>query len=77
MYSIAGKKRFNSRKYDKVIFEAETEQEIKDFMKEKKLIIKEVPYFFSHIVLSDDTIIRQTFRGLTCSPTKLLEVLKN
>ena len=35
------------------------------------------PYIFTHIKLSDNSIIVQTVNNFSCSPTKLLEALKS
>ena len=77
MYTIDKKKRVNSRKYTPVK-EFETEKEVINYMKENKITFAETPYFFTHILLSDDSIIRQ-FCGkfnLICSPIKLRDMLQ-
>lgn len=38
-------------------------------------LIATAPYFFSHLELSDGSIIRQEVMGLTCSPMKLRDLL--
>ena len=73
MYTIEVKKRANSRKYTPIL-QYENIDEVVRYVKEKKLSFTS-PYFFTHIALSDGSIIRQQVMGLTCSPEKLRDKL--
>ena len=74
MFTIEIKKRANSRKYTPVM-QFMNEDEVVRYVKEKKLSFTS-PYFFTHLELSDGSIIRQQIMGLTCSPLKLREKLE-
>lgn len=76
MYFIEKKARKNSKKYTKTNA-LSNESDVLEYMEVNDLsYIKETPYIFTHIELSDGSIITQNYQGLICSPTKLLEVLK-
>ncbi len=74
MYSIEVKKRKNSRKYTP-IKEFETEKEVINYMKENKITFAGTPYIFTHIMLSDDSIIKLNCMGMISSPSKLRDML--
>jgi hypothetical protein len=71
MYNIKSKKRSNSKKFDLIIFTAETDDEIIGYLKRNNLRVDHIPYIFTHIVLSNGQIITQDFRGIICSPQRL------
>ena len=77
MYYIQKKARKNSRSFSKTIKEMETIKEVLEYIKENNLTVTEYPYMFTHIPLSDDTIITQTVMNLNCSPVKLREAIVN
>lgn len=74
MYTIEKKKRVNSRTYTPFM-QYYNIDEVVAYVKEKELVASK-PYMFTHIKLSDGTIIRQEVMGLTCSPMKLAELLE-
>ena len=69
------KKRKNSKKYTP-LKEFETEQEVLDYLNENNLKYVGTPYIFTHINLSDGSIISQKYRGLMCSPETLKKRLE-
>ena len=77
MYEIQAKKRINSRKFT-TIHKFPTDIDVLCYVKNNKLTISEIPYIFTHIALSDGSIIMQKDDrfGLTCSPETLLKKLK-
>jgi len=74
MYTIEKKKRINSRKFTPIL-ELEDEGAVINYLKENNLVAVGTPYVFTHIELSNGMIIKQSFRGLICSPVKLAEML--
>jgi hypothetical protein len=76
-YQILGLKRANSRKYDKVIAEFETEDDVVNYLSVQGIKCLPNPYFFTHIKLDNNTIISSNTRGFTTSPEKLSERLKS
>ena len=70
MYNIEILKRKNSRTYSPVK-QLATEKEVVAYMKENKLVHAGTPYLFTHIKLSDGSIITQNYNGIMCSPIKL------
>ena len=80
MYHIQVKPRKNSKKYSKTIANLKDESAVINYMRENDLHYAGTPYFFSHIRLSDGSIITQTAvvgaSELVCSPTKLNDMIK-
>lgn len=76
MYFIKTLPRKNSKKYTKTVFESESKDEIKQFMKANDLQYTGTPYFFTCILLSNNHIITQEIRGLMTSPKELADELK-
>lgn len=78
MYHIEVLKRKNSRKYTPVL-DLPTEREVIEYMKEKQVTYAGTPYVFTHIKLSDGSIITQDVKfgdkEIMCSPTKLRDRL--
>lgn len=76
MYHIEVKKRKNSRKYTKVL-DLDGEAAVLEYLKKKGLTATGTPYIFTHIDVSDGSIITQTddHFGLICSPQKLRKML--
>lgn len=72
MYYIETKKRVNSKKYSKVK-ELPEISDVINYMAEKKIVATGTPYFFTHINLSDGSIVSQEYMGLLTSPMKLKE----
>ena len=79
MYKIEILKRKNSRKYSYLKDIGETIAEVLKYLKDNNIQADTVntPYIFTHIKLSDNSIIVQTVNNFSCSPTKLLEALKS
>ena len=75
MYYIQALPRSNSKKYSKTLCELPEIADVKEYLTEHCLTVTERPYFFTHLKLSDNSIITQKFSGLTCSPTKLADAL--
>lgn len=77
MYNIEIKKRVNSRKYS-AIQSFKSENEVIDYVKRNELRVSYIPYFFTHIGLSNGSIITQhdDNYGLMCSPQKLSGMLQ-
>lgn len=77
MYYLKTLKRKNSRKFDKIVFQTESEQEMKDFLLSNGLNAYSKPYVFTYIELPNNHIITQTHTpsGLICSPEKLFNFL--
>jgi len=75
MYAIQTKNRKNSRHYDKTIFTCETESQIKEYLNANNLIITGKPYIFTHLNLSDGSIITCSYNGIICSPQDLEKYL--
>lgn len=76
MYNIEVKKRKNSRKYTPVK-QLATDDEVIAYLKENGLEYAGTPYIFTHINLSDGSIITQKddHFGLICSPERLRDKL--
>jgi len=81
MYHIQVKPRKNSKKYSKTIADLKDEQEVLNYLEDNNLYYLSTPYFFTHIRLSNETIITQTAtvagQELPCSPIKLEKLLTN
>lgn len=77
MYYIQTKPRKNSRKYSKTIAKFMNIEEVPQYIKDNNLSVLPKPYFFTHIPLSDGSIITQTVGvyETVCSPMKLAERL--
>jgi len=74
-YTHEIRKRKNSVKFTAIAsFESETE--IISYLKQNNLSYVSSPYVFTYIQLSDGSIIRQTYMGMICSPTKLRDLIK-
>lgn len=76
VYTILGLKRANSKSYDKVIAEFETEEEVINYLNSKGLKCLPDPYVFAYIKLNDNTIIKQKYNNFPVSPNKLRDKLK-
>lgn len=78
MYNIEVKKRANSRKYTPVK-EFKTEQEVIDYLNDNGLEMIGTPYIFTHINLSDGSILTQHDDrfGMILSPVKMRDLLLN
>lgn len=74
MYCIEILKRKNSRKYTP-IKELKEIDDVVNYMKENKLKFAGTPYVFTHIELSDKSIVTQNYNGVVCSPEELRKVL--
>lgn len=80
MYQILGKKRSNSRKFEKVIFESEKEQAIIGWFdnlyrdQSKPGVVS--PYIFTHLGIGD-LVVTCNYRGIICSPEKLKKAFEN
>lgn len=72
MYYIEKKKRANSKKFTPVK-ELPEIPDVINYMAENKLVATGTPYMFTHINLSDGSIVSQRFNGIMCSPEKLRE----
>ena len=75
MYLVKILKGKNSRKYTTIEKLAEI-KDVKDYMKKKNLSYTGSPYFFTHVNLSDKSIVSQDINGICCSPEKLRDELK-
>ena len=75
MYYLEKLKRKNSRRYTPVKELGEDEKSVVKYMEDNDLQFAGSPYIFTHIKLSDGSIITQKFNGITCSPEKLRELL--
>ncbi len=81
MYHIQAKARSNSKKYGKTIASFPLISDVKKYLDDNHVHATERPYFFTHIKLSDNTIVTQTVTigtdnaEITCSPTSLAEAL--
>lgn len=79
MYTIKTKARRNSRTYGKIVAAIPDIAGVRAFLAANDLYVTNRPYFFTHLGLSDGSIIVQTVsvggKELTCSPTKLAEAL--
>lgn len=75
MFKIQTLKRKNSRKYTP-IKDIETIDGVVEYMKEKDLSYAGSPYFFTHVKLSDGSIVTENVQGFTCSPQKLRDRLQ-
>jgi len=60
----------------KILFEFETDEEVIEYMKSNNINYAGTPYIFTHINLSDRTIITQYCLGLFCSPERLRKKLE-
>lgn len=78
MYSIMGKKRINSRKFEKVIKEFKDEKEVLEYFKDKNILVSERPYIFTHLGLNTGEILVcvSDYHGIICSPEKMFDLLK-
>ena len=76
MFQIIGKKTKKSRSYNKVLLRYNNIDEVVKYVKEKNLTFSS-PYIFTHLLLSDNTIITEEFNGIICSPIKLKDKLSN
>lgn len=75
MYKIMTKKRANSRRHEKTLFQNENIDEVISYCKVQGIKYAGTPYIFSHIKLSDGSIVVQEVRGLTCSPIELKKAM--
>lgn len=79
MYTILTKKRANSKKRDLPVasFSDNEIPKIIEYMNKSKLFASS-PYFFTHLELSDGTMIKYivTKIGISASPTLLREALE-
>lgn len=78
MYYIKAKARKNSKTYSKTLAKLATIDDTIAYLAKNSLSITDKPYIFTHLGLSDGTILTQGVDmgcGLEvpCSPTKLLE----
>lgn len=71
MYKILTKKTKRSRSYERIIAQFMNIDEVIRYCKENNIKYAGTPYIFSHIKLSDGTIVTQEVMGMTCSPTTL------
>ena len=82
MYHIQARARKNSTKFSKTIVNCPEIEHVLDYLKEYKLEVLERPYIFTHLRLSDGTIITQTTEigkdkaSVLVSPEKLAKTLK-
>jgi len=76
MYNLETKKRFNSKNYS-VVRSFNSEAEVIEYVKGNDLKFS-IPYFFTHIQLSNGSIITQRDDnfGIICSPQKLTGMLQ-
>lgn len=74
MYKILSKKISRSRGYEKIIAQYQNIDEVVHYVKEKALGVSS-PYIFTHLNLSDGTIITQEIMGMMCSPEALRKIL--
>lgn len=74
MYKIEVRKRKNSKKFSPILQFCNIDEVVR-YVKEKGLTASS-PYYFSHLDLSDGSIITQEVMGLMCSPTKLRDLLE-
>lgn len=76
MYQIKGKKTIRSKRREKILYQFLNIDEVVRYVKDNNLTATS-PYIFTHLELSDGTIITQEVCGLTCSPIKLRDLLTN
>jgi len=81
MYAIQSKKRKNSRRFEKIVFETEQKDEIKNYLNENNYTIIGKPYIFTHIDIQDQNnnhqIITCSYNKIICSPEELYNQLTN
>ena len=73
MYYIKdlNKKRYVVRK----MFENDKVDELLAYLKDNGITFKGTPYIFTHIEMSDGSIISQDYQGIITSPEKLRKLL--
>lgn len=76
MYYLEILPRKNSRKYSIKQSLGDTLDSVIDYMKQNSLTYAGSPYFFTHIKLSDGSIVTQKYNGITCSPQSLKTALE-
>lgn len=60
-----------------VLREFETEEQVIEYLKKNKITVTGKPYVFTCINLSDRTMIKYRYRGMLCSPEKIMEMITN
>ena len=75
MYKIHTKKTARSRKYEKVIAQFEIEKEVIAYIANNNITPQPNPYLFTHISLSDGSIIKLEVGGFVVSPVSLANKL--
>ena len=75
MYYIETLKRKNSRKYTPIKALGDTLDSVIDYMKQNNIQYAGTPYIFTHINLSDGSIVTQKYNGIICSPESLRKAL--
>ena len=76
MYYIEKLKRVNSKSYSPTGIELPEIIDVQKYLEANGITpLHETPYIFTHIKLSDGSIVVQKYNGLTCSPTKLKEAI--
>ena len=81
MYYIKTRAKKNSKTFGKIIVSFETEQEVLNYLEVKGVYFESTPYIFTHINLTDGTIITQTMKvgqdntEIICSPETLSKSL--
>ena len=80
MYYIQKKARVNSRRYGKTVAQLPEIADVISYLKENNIQFAGTPYIFTHINLSDGSIITQDVlvggNKLITSPQKLADALK-
>lgn len=75
MYYLETKKRKNSIKYSIAKELGDTLEGVIDYMKQNGLAYAGSPYFFTHIKLSDGSIVTQKYNGIMTSPESLRKAI--